>query len=389
MKNLIWSFCFLLVGLSQASASKPVENTQRESPSYIADLMVEALETGSYEKIDERFDKIAFTDKTMKAMNLDKSIAGAVREKIIEIISLEMVFKNALGTLPPDSINAKMIGVAHKASGPVPIVRVNFGDAGYNFYELSLHQKRGQYFLDDIFIIANAQQMSDSIAQAMALIFNQPQGILSGIKLDAKEQVAATKILTEVMAHKKTGDFAAAYESMKTLPKYLTDSDVIHLAIVTLAGAVSDDVYRDELAAFAKRHGDNPRYTFMLIDHYTYAEDYDHALKNVDSLLTRYKNDASLLSSKADIYVLQKDYKNANSALVAAIAQEPDYENAYWSAVTVALTEKKYDAATEWLKKYEAQFGFEFSAENFEGQEIYKKYIKSKPFKRWMKTKET
>jgi tetratricopeptide (TPR) repeat protein len=387
MAKVIWGFCLTLLLISQQVLSSPLNNEMRESPREIGDLLVYALQTGEFKALDERFDKNAFVDKTMKIMNPDKENASLIRNKILEIISLEMVFKNALSGVQRESLTAKTLRVIHKDTGPVAIVRVNFEDAGSNYYELSLYKKKGQYFINDIFIIANAQFMSESIAQTMALIFNQSGGLLSRLKITNSDMQSINAILTEAMEQKRSSDFAAAYKTMRKLPEYIIENDVIHLTIVLLASNVDDKTYRDELSAFAKRHGNNPRYTFMLVDHFVFMEDYDQALKNIDALQLRYVKDASLLTTKAGVYLLKKDYKNAQATLKAAVDYEPDFEDAYWNGVTAALGNKEYETAADWLRKYESQFSFEFSEDNFQEQEVYKDFIKSKVFKKWMKSK--
>lgn len=388
MTKLLCGLCFSLLVLSQQIMAKPLENGIKESPDKIGDLLVLALETGDYAALDERFDQHAFADKLIKVMNPAKNDAELIRKKIIELINLEMIFKNALGGVASESITARMVSVANKNNSPVPIVRLNLAEGGSNYYELSLYKKNGKYFIDDIFIIASAQFMSESMGQAMAVLFNQSSGWFSKINIKNNEMKSLSDIFSEIMEHKKNGDIEATYRSFKKLPEYITDNDTIHLAIVMAAINLDESVYRNELSAFAKKHGNNPRYTFMLIDHYLFIEDYNQALKNIDLLLLRYQNDASLTTMKANVYLLQEDYKNAQSELVSAVGYEPDFEDAYWTGVTAALADKEYQIAVEWLKNYENQFAFEFTEESFQDQEIYKSFIKSRAFKRWMKSKQ-
>ncbi|WP_062065745.1 tetratricopeptide repeat protein [Cellvibrio sp. OA-2007] len=387
MPKIIWGFLFTLLLISQQVISSPLNNQMKESPSQISDWLVHALETGDFEAIDERFDKTAFAEKTIKLMNPERKLAGAIKNKIIEIISLEMIFKNALSGISLENTKAKTLRVVHKETGPVPIVRINFDGAGSNYYELSLYREKGKYFIDDIFVMANAHFMSESIAQTMALIFNQSSGLLSMFKITDSELHSINTILTDAMEQKRNGNFEDAYKSMRSLPDYIIESDIIHLTIVMLASSVDDKTYQAELSSFAKIHGDNPRYTFMLIDHYVLMKDYDQALKNIDLLQLRYEEDASLLTTKAGVYLLKNDYKRAQTTLKYAVDYEPDFEAAYWSGVTAALSEEEYETAVEWLKRYETQFLLEFHAEDFQDQEVYGDLIKSKPFKKWMKSK--
>ena len=62
-----------------------------------------------------------------------------------------------------------------------------------------------------------------------------------------------------------------------------------------------------------------------------------------------------------------------------AIEIEPFYEAPYWTMLQTAVTEKKYDLATETLKTLVVNFGYaEF---NFGANEIYSEYIGTPEFK--------
>jgi tetratricopeptide (TPR) repeat protein len=150
---------------------------------------------------------------------------------------------------------------------------------------------------------------------------------------------------------------------------------------------MDEKIYRKELSIFAQNHGKNPRYAFMLIDHYFYNEQYDLVLDSIDKLLNRYKKDASLLTMKANTLFMMKEYTKANAAAQLALDFEPEYEDAYWSGVTISLDEKNHKGAISWLKMYESQFDYSFDQDDFENQDLYKDLIASAEFNSWMQSR--
>ena len=157
--------------------------------------------------------------------------------------------------------------------------------------------------------------------------------------------------------------------------------------MVMTCSTFSDELYKKELESFAANHGDNPRYAFILVDYYFYQGQYDKALKALVNVIKRYKNDASLLTLRANILMLKKDYATAYQDIALALKNEPDYEDAYWTATTITLNEQKFDKTLIWLKQLEERFGYNFAAENFAGQETYKDFILSDEYKNWIKSK--
>jgi tetratricopeptide (TPR) repeat protein len=125
----------------------------------------------------------------------------------------------------------------------------------------------------------------------------------------------------------------------------------------------------------------------MLIDHYFYNEQYDLVLDSIDKLLNRYKKDASLLTMKANTLFMMKEYTKAYAAVQLALDFEPEYEDAYWSGVTISLDEKNHKGAISWLKMYESQFDYSFDQDDFENQDLYKDLIASAEFNSWMQSR--
>lgn len=386
MTKLIIGLCLLT--LQSLAGAKSLAERTSETPEMIGELFTTAIIEKNYHAIDERFDRSLFAEKIIRQMNVNGKDEEVIRKAVVENLSLQLMVGTSLNGYDSENINVKMIGVVQKANQRTPIVRVVVAEGGANYYELSLQKNNGKYYIDDLFVITNAQFLSETMGQTLAVTLDKGNWT-DNFNLDAAGRREVADIFTKVIQYRKNGDFSGVYTTLKKLPEKVLSFDAMHLAVVMAAAQLDEKIYRAELSAFAKRHGNNPRYTFMLIDHYILTKEYDRALKNVDTLLQRYRDDAALMLVKCTIYLELNDHKKALQTVQTAIEFEPDYEDAYWTGVTLSLNQKNYEVAITWLKAYEQQFDYNFAAENFQDQELYAGFIKSRAFKRWIKAKKT
>jgi tetratricopeptide (TPR) repeat protein len=381
MKQAKITFFLLFISVCLSIAFSASANDQKQV-SELGYMLVDAIKSENYTKIDKRFDKQAFTEIIVQSMKLSQKDNNIVRKQALTL-DLQTILGNGLAGVDKSDLKVKMIGVVRENDRAIPVVRINMGDGGSNYYELILKKVNNTYYIEDIFLASNSQYISATLAQAFAMTLNLPAG-LAAIFSDnsiSLEDMAGT--MTEVVAHKRKGDFKSAYNTLQTLPG-MKNKDIVQLLIVLVSAQVNETIYSKELSRFAKNHGKNPRYSFLLIDYYYYNKQYDVAIDSINTLLNRYQNDASLLTLKANIYSEKKEYAMAITAAKSAIDAEPDYEDAYWSNVTIALAEDNYSSAIDWLDQLEIQFNYDFDEEDFINNDVYSKLILSEEFSNWM-----
>lgn len=353
----------------------------------IANKFVESLISRDFSEIDKSFDKQGFAEKIVAVMGLSKRDSEEMKRQFIKSSTMQSIVGNGLNGIDKDSLKAKMIGVMTIKNQPVPVIRINLPNGGSNYYELAIKKINGRYLIQDIFIAANARNLTETIGQATAMMLDQPSGWIASLVDEEGSRENIVKIVTESINYRKKGDFESMYAALQKLPEKIKYTDTVHLMIVMASSNMDEKIYRKELSIFAKHQGKNPRYTFMLIDHYFYNEEYDLVLDSIDKILNRYKTDASLLTLKANTLFMMKEYTKAYASVQLALDVEPEFEDAYWSGVTISLDEKDYKGAIKWLKMYENEFDYSFDQENFENQDLYKDLIASAEFDSWMQSK--
>jgi tetratricopeptide (TPR) repeat protein len=386
MKTISGFFLSILVfmGLSISAFSYAEE---KDPVIEIANKFVDSLISRDFSEIDKSFDKQGFAEKTVAVMGLSKRDSEAMKSQFIKSSTMQTIIGNGLSGMDKDSLKAKMIGVMTIKNRPVPVVRINLPNGGSNYYELAIKKINGRYLIQDIFIAANARNLTETIGQATAMMLDQPSGWIASFVDEGGTRENIVKIITESINFRKKGDFESMYTTLQKLPEKIKHNDTVHLMILMASSNMDEKIYRKELSIFAQNHGKNPRYAFMLIDHYFYNEQYDLVLDSIDKLLNRYKKDASLLTMKANTLFMMKEYTKAYAAVQLALDFEPEYEDAYWSGVTISLDEKNHKGAISWLKMYESQFDYSFDQDDFENQDLYKDLIASAEFNSWMQSR--
>lgn len=376
----LWLSLLLCLSLS----SSWVYADQRQALLELAEMLAEAISTNDYTSVDKRFDREGFARLIIEKMQLSASDVPGVNKQLLGNINLGAIIGNGLSGYEHEKLGVKVIGIVRDKNQSLPVVRITFPEGGTNYYELRVKEIQGQYFIHDMFIRANSQYMSETIGQAVVMMLGLPSSWIATIAYQEGSRDEVVKRINKAVAARKKGDFQSSYDHLQELPQSVKEEDVVNLMIVMTSANLDDATYRRELSIFAERHGDNPRYNFMLIDHYYYMGQYKKALAATEKMLKRYPGDAAMLQMKAVLYLEQKAYQKANDALRLGQQSEPDFEDIYWTGITVNLQKKDYATTVYWLELYEQQFATQLEPAKFEEQEVYAEFIKSHEYLHWL-----
>jgi hypothetical protein len=386
MKNLFraWLQLSLFIGLVFSNGVIADDKQQMQE---LGELLALSIRANDFNQIDKKFDMDRFINKVADGLAVMESERADFKKGMQQALSVGLMKKMFTG-LESIEKTSDFIGLFSIDNSIRPVVRLNYAAGGVNYIELELVKTNQGYRIVDMFVAANGQYLSDTVTQGGMMIMAQPGGWVASLVDDQSSRENVIKIIHQAVASKNKGDMAGMYQALQQLPEKAKRSEIVQLMLVTAASAgLSEDIYKKELANLAKNFGDSPRYAFMLVDYYFYEGNYQQALKSVSLPLKRYNNDAALLILRASIHMSAKDYTKAYADINAAAAKEPNLEDIYWTAVTLSLTEGKYQKTLDWLGKLESQFGYEFAEENFAGQEMYQGFAASNEFKQWIASK--
>ncbi|MEL7313159.1 MAG: hypothetical protein AAFN07_16700 [Pseudomonadota bacterium] len=268
--------------------------------------------------------------------------------------------------------------------GNRPLVRLDFDGGGHEYMLLSLRRKSNKYVAVDLFPMTTGRNLSESIGIATQIMLNPTESLLARLFGNSyKLNPEIVSKLTRVGDLQRGGDFKSAYDLLLSLPEPVRDNRVMVDFAIKLASLIGDTEYQVELTRLEKLYGDEESAGFMLIDYYFTIGEYDKAIRTVDRLEAFLGEDAALSNLRANFALTSQDYERALQFASRATELEQDFEDAYWTLVTVANDRRQYDKVVETLQQIEALFGYDFVADDF-NDDFYSEFYQSDAMKAWL-----
>lgn len=263
-----------------------------------------------------------------------------------------------------------------------PLIRIDYPEGGHEYMVLTLNKSPDKKIIvSDMFFLSAGKDLSVSLGAATQLMLSPSKSVLKrlfgGLEVN-KDLVVEFK---KIAKFRGEGKYLDAYNVINELPDAVKTKRVILDMAVQFSQFINDDEYRKQLTLLDKYHGKDETTVFILIDHYFYTGEFSKAQSSIDRLINKFGEDGALLNLKANTYFTSKDMRSANVSARKAMKLEPEFEDAYWTLVTVLLQEKKYSEVVSMLNSMESKFSYDFSSGNFIGNDIYKGFVKSSEFK--------
>jgi tetratricopeptide (TPR) repeat protein len=238
--------------------------------------------------------------------------------------------------------------------------------------------------LVDLFLATSGKLFSVAVGAAAQLLIAPSDSMIRkvlGIKTVDKKLLAEFKQIGTLRREKK---YAEAYRLIQGMPEAIRTRRVILDLAIQLSQNINDEEYYRQLTLLEQYHGNDPSTAYMLIDHYFSQGDMEKTNHSIDRMIARFGQDGALLNLKASIAFTSGRLAAATELARAAVMLEPDFEDAYWTLVTIYITTSQYQNAVTTMKQLEQQLGYQFQAENFADQEFYAGFVKSRAFSDWL-----
>lgn len=323
----------------------------------------------------DAFGHIVLDDLGLAAADSDairKRLPVSVRSNID--ISMRAIDKNQ-GT-------AKFVRAGSQDGKAFALVRMDLGDQGVDYVRYYASSPRA---VSDWYVFTAASLFSTQVRFNLVTIFKNDSMLYRLFGMNALT-AADAKPFAELREHVQKQDYASAYRALEKFPESYRKSRQWALMRVTYGGRTNDDAYRDALRYLAEHFGSEPELQLVLLDHYFYEKRYDRALAAVDQLERAIGGeDGSSNSLRGNLFTAWKRHDEAAKACRRAMAIEPDYKQAYWCLVTVALERNDGKLAVEGLTAYEKAFGVRFDPARLAEQESYKEISRTREFADWAK----
>jgi tetratricopeptide (TPR) repeat protein len=282
---------------------------------------------------------------------------------------------------------AKYMKVVRRGNENRPLLRMDYGDSGFEYIEFVVQaDAKGKARIVDWAPLSSGELYSEVVGR-MARILTEPSpGLIQNLLGMQQIDQATLKRMKTIAEMRRKGDLRGALQEMEKLPAEIADSRIVLVQRASLASEMNDDdAYRKMLAHLEKLHGNDPAAAFMLLDHYFYAKDLNKCLQAIASIESRVGVDGMTQMLRSNIYASSGMHKEAITHASKAIDIEPDMSDPYFTLAQSHVVLGQFAEAIEIYSTLQADFGYEFSKENFAQDATFTKFIASPQFKKWLR----
>lgn len=282
---------------------------------------------------------------------------------------------------------AKYMKVVRRGNENRPLLRMDYGDSGFEYIEFVVQaDAKGKARIVDWAPLSSGELYSEVVGR-MARILTEPSpGLIQTLLGMQQIDQATLKRMKTIAEMRRKGDLRSALQEMEKLPAEIADSRVVLVQRASLASEMNDDdAYRKMLARLEKLHGNDPAAAFMLLDHYFYAKDLNKCLQAIASIESRVGVDGMTQMLRSNIYASSGMHKEAITHASKAIDIEPDMSDPYFTLAQSHVVLGQFAEAIEIYSTLQADFGYEFSKDNFAQDATFTKFIASSQFKKWLR----
>jgi hypothetical protein len=285
----------------------------------------------------------------------------------------------------PDSA-VKYMRVVRRGNETRPLLRFDYGDSGFEYLEFVVQtDAKGKARIVDWAALSGGELYSEVIGRMARILTEPAPGLIQNLLGMQQIDQATLKRMKAVAELRRKGDLRGAFQEMEKLPAEIADSRVILVQRASLASEANDDAaYRRVLARLEKLHGNDPAAAFMLLDHYFYAKDVNKCLQAIAAIESRVGVDGMTQMLRSNIYMSSGMHKEAITYASKAIDIEPEMSDPYFTLAQSHVMLGQFGEAIEVYSTLQADFGYEFSEDNFAQDAAFKKFIASAQFKKWL-----
>ena len=294
----------------------------------------------------------------------------------------ETIFRNLSNT----NAQAKFMRIVSNNGEPRALIRFNMGDMGYEYWELDLRRQRdGGYKLVDWYQLSSGQLFSTNVGALTNLMIKPNRNIFETLFGAKKYDQTLSKTLITISNALKTRDTKSAIEAFESLPDDIKFTRVMCTVGINIANLTQDDdLYLSMLARLNKYHADDPSAAFALLDYHLYQQRYDEAIKSIAAIEKRVGRDAFVILLYANVNLLRENFQQSAHLANQAVETEADFEDAYHTLSLSYVKLNQFENAVQVFELLRQNFGYEYSREDFEREENFSDFVKSKAFHEWM-----
>jgi pentatricopeptide repeat protein len=284
--------------------------------------------------------------------------------------------------------SAKLLRTTKVKNDDRILIRLDLGDLGFDYLEfITRTVTNGSYRVVDWYQLTSGQLVSDTMGGIARMVIDPNPSLLKrmlGANQINKEAMNQIQMMVSLISKGKSTE---AYDAFTSLPESLKSKRLLILFGIGAASRTGDDEkYKESLALLAKYHSDDPSAAVMLIDYYFYQGAWDKVLSAIDTIESRFGNDAMLELLRANVFLSKNVDPKFEYHAKNAIAMESDFIDAYFTLINGYVSKKNYEQMIKVFDQMMSRFEYQLKKEDFYEEPLYSDFVKSKAFKEWRLT---
>ncbi|RZN80903.1 MAG: hypothetical protein EVB11_11080 [Winogradskyella sp.] len=266
--------------------------------------------------------------------------------------------------------------------------RIYSEETGVNYHDYKICYDGENVMYNDIYIYLTGEHLSETFIR----IFKASKPSKNKfVKLFKGEKTYPFAKVVKAQRLLKEGKAKEAFETISEVKGKDAKEKFFLILKGNIAAAYDDNLYKENLELFAELYPNDPTLYMKQIDYYILIGNYTKAIENIDKLMFETEDDF-LNIMKANLYLNQTDYKNADVYYSYMIENYPFLAEGYIGHISSLTYQERYIDAINVISTL-IEKGFDknelsdfLESDDEQGINVLEALVLSDEYKAWKKS---
>lgn len=376
--------CALLLAAPPPSAAADPTSASPPAATLELALAIEnSLRTSDPKVLDDAVDLDAIVDRALEGLGATPDFVRGFKYGVRKSNGLALGTLFLSGGLKPG--RTQLLRVEVRDGATRALYRV-LPEAGVNYFELELAvNEKGRAVVRDSYSYFVGEKVTETVrAGAMKTMTEAKVGFIDRLKGVDRDFLDNHREISEFASLVASGRGKEALALYGRLPASIRRMKALMAGRVAATSKLDPKLYLAAIREFAETYPGDPALELMTIDSYLLRKEFAAAVRAIDRLDAK-MDDPYLDALEGGVWKLAGDKARAKASFERAIERDSALLAGYDGLLTLSLADRNHAETTRLLLAIEENTGFVFG--NLGGIELYKAYVLSPEYERWMQAR--